>query len=90
MMNRLKDIKQYQSSSNEMPQSNQNDKEEKAVIDSIETDPNEFIDLSNIQNNISDLNQLTNIQKANRMDRDSQSPINVDNIAVDLDDEDLE
>ena len=89
-MNRLKDIKQYQSSSNDMHQSNQNDKDEKSVIDSIETDPNEFIDLSNIQNNISDLNQLTNIQKANRMDRDSQSPINVDNIAVDLDDEDLE
>ena len=53
-MNRLKDLKQYQSSSEEGPQKNPN--EEKQEIDSIETDPNEFIDLGNIQTNITDLN----------------------------------
>jgi|DEB0MinimDraft_12_1074336.scaffolds.fasta_scaffold02591_10 hypothetical protein len=70
-MNQLKHLKQYQSSGDGPPMNRNNelDKEGKAKgqeqfasgkTDGTEND--EFIDLSNIQN-ISDLNQLTHIQK---------------------------
>lgn len=53
-----------------------------------DSEPLEFIDLSNIDN-ITDLNQLTGM-RMERNQRDLSSPIDVDNIAVDLDDEELE
>ena len=52
----------------------------------------EFIDLSNIQN-ISDLNQLENMQNRDihqKEANDLNSPIDVDNIAVDLDEDEME
>ena len=53
--------------------------------DSLDTDPNEFGDLSHIHH-VSDLNHRQNIHKESA----SSDVLNVDNIAVDLDDDDLE
>lgn len=52
-----------------------------------EADSLEFIDLANIQN-ISDLNKLAELQ--NRAKSDLQSPLDVENIALDLDEDELE
>ena len=102
-MNQLRHLKQYQSAEDDVPgarmpgDSKMDQKELFAALGSRYEDREddveglEFIDLSNIQN-ISGLHELTEMrnQGIGQERDDLTSPLDVDNIAVDLDEDELE